>query len=535
MVKTADSTGLEISFRILGVEEKFRFENGEIRIGRRRDCDVVIDNSSISRHHATVSYEDDRWILRDNGSVNGLKLDGHTVTEHPLGDDRIAMGDVIVDFHVRLPVELDAKVGHREQTMSSSIDVGNLDGLFQTILKDDGTQTSFGQVAPTSVGASEIIQLMRVATDSLLSNDDLDSTLQTVLDLVFQHLPANQASVMLFDEDNKTLIPRMQRTADGGHPSELRMSRHIANAAVTTKQAVLVTDTEEDPRFNAAASIVSLGIRSAICAPLCHRGKVGGLLYVDRRSRNMFSHSHLEVLCILASLSAAAVERARLQTVVEHEREIRERLSRYNAPAVIDRIIQADTTEASGMVAEEREVSVLFADIVGFTSLSEHQPARAVTELLNEVFQVLTEEVFEHGGTLDKFIGDAVMVFFGAPLAQPDHAVRAVRTGLAMQQRIGDYNAKNPDRPPIGLRIGINTGPAVVGDIGALQRRDYTVIGDTVNTACRIESSIAEVGQVVVGKATQQQVSDAFDCSPLPEVQVKGKQQLIQAYVVSEN
>jgi len=529
LVSASNDAGLLICYRIRGIEKMHRFDLGDIRIGRLPDCDVVIDNASISRHHATVSLEDGRWILRDTGSVNGLKVLGKSVTEHILDNDRVTMGDIHVDFQVELAIDFDRGVSHQEQTMSSAIDAGNLDGLIQTILQEDPDATSHGRPNLASIGAGEIIQMMRVAMDSLLSNDNLDQTLATILDLIFQHLPANQASVMLFDENFKTLVPRMQRMADGSQPAELRMSRHIANAAITTKQAVLVTDTEEDPRFNAAASIVSMGIRSAICAPLCHRGSVAGLIYVDRRSSNMFSRSDLEVLCILANLSAAALERARLQSVVAQERDIRERLSRYNAPAVIEHIIQSD---ASGMAAEEREVSVLFADIVGFTGISEHRSARAVTELLNEIFQALTEEVFTQGGTLDKFIGDAVMVFFGAPLAQNDHAERAVRTGLAMQQRIQQFNTCNQDKPAIGLRIGINTGPAVVGDIGALQRRDYTVIGDTVNTACRIESEIAKVGQVVIGAATYDSVRDAFHCDPLPATQVKGKQQSIQAYVV---
>ena len=505
-----------------------------MRIGRRRDCDLVIDNNSISRHHATASFEHGRWILRDNKSVNGLRLRGRTVFEHALGDDRIALGDVVVDFHVDLPVELDAGVRHHEQRLSTAIDVGNPEHLFKSILEEDGAKTSFGKVLSSATDAAEIIQLMRVATDALLSNDDLDSTLETVVDLVFQHLPANQASVMLLDDDQKTLVPRLHRTAKGQRRADLRMSRHIANAAITSQQAVLVTDAEGDPRFNAAASIVSQGIQSAICAPLCHKGKVSGLIYVDRRARNIFTRSHLEVLSILASLSAAAVVRAQLQSAVDHEREIRERLSRYNAPAVIDRIIQVDALEASGMAADEREVSVLFADIAGFTQLSENQPAREVTELLNEVFQVLTEEVFAQGGTLDKFMGDAVMVFFGAPLPQPDHALRAVRTGLAMQQRIRQRNTENPQGPQLGLRIGINTGLAVVGDIGAIQRRDYTVIGDTVNTACRIESEIAAVGQVVIGSATFACVEAEFDCQAMTPTQVKGKQLALQTYLVTD-
>ena len=186
------------------------------------------------------------------------------------------------------------------------------------------------------------------------------------------------------------------------------------------------------------------------------------------------------------------------------------------------------------MAGEEREVSVLFADIAGFTALSENQSAQEVTELLNAVFQDLTEEVFEQGGTLDKFMGDAVMVFFGAPLPQPDHAQRAVQTALAMQRRIQRRNEENPQGPQLGLRIGINTGSAVVGDIGAVQRRDYTVIGDTVNTACRIESEIAEVGQVVIGSATFACVQTEFSCKEMPPTLVKGKQQALQTYLVED-
>ena len=122
--------------------------------------------------------------------------------------------------------------------------------------------------------------------------------------------------------------------------------------------------------------------------------------------------------------------------------------------------------------------------------------------LRDEVFEAMTEEVFKGDGTLDKFMGDAVMVFFGAPLQQDDHAERAVKVALGMQRCIEEFNARHPDMKPLGIRIGINSGPAVVGDIGAFRRRDYTVIGDTVNTASRIESTVARVGQVVIGPAT---------------------------------
>ena len=536
MVITQGQLGLKISFRSDGEKQEFEFEKGKITIGRRKGCDVVIQNSSVSRLHATVKLEKGRWILRDNGSANGLAVRGNLLKSHPLSDDRVLMGDVAVHFQIKLPVGIGGNVLHSEQKLSSSISVDNLDTLLETMLGDAPTKdrdtTQLGLREPTSLNAADIILIMRAATDAFLAHDDLDSILNQVLDLIFEHLPVNQASVLLLDHQTAQLMPHIQRAARGKSTQQIRISRHIANEAVTSKKAVLVMDAEQDPRFDASASIVSLGIRSAMAAPLCHKGKVSGLIYIDRRASNVFTHSHLEVLSILASLSAAAVDRAMLHAKIERERKIRERLSRYNAPAVIDRIVSADDLEACAMSSEEREVTVLFADISGFTSLSENMPARAVTELLNEIFQALTEEVFKEDGTLDKFIGDAVMVFFGAPLDQEDHAARAVRVALAMQKRIAELNQSRDPDEQFGIRIGINSGPVVVGDVGALQRKDYTVIGDTVNTACRIESFISLDGQVVIGAATYAAVKDEFDCTELAPVELKGKAEALTTYRV---
>ena len=183
------------------------------------------------------------------------------------------------------------------------------------------------------------------------------------------------------------------------------------------------------------------------------------------------------------------------------------------------------------MLAEDHEVSVLFADIVHFTSLAENMKPAEVIQLLNAIFERLADAVFRYDGTLDKYIGDAVMVVFGAPLPQQDHALRG---------QDGPLDAGSPrpaqqwplDGPILQIRIGINSGNAIVGDVGSPLRKEYTAIGDVVNTASRLESSMAGPGEIIVGPLTYEHVKDDFECQPLPEVQLRGRQQTIRPYRV---
>ena len=145
---------------------------------------------------------------------------------------------------------------------------------------------------------------------------------------------------------------------------------------------------------------------------------------------------------------------------------------------------------------------MLFADIGGFTSMSERMSPSAVALLLNDYLSRMTDVIFKYEGTLDKYIGDAIMAVFGAPLDMPDHAERAIRTALEMQERLAEWNAERKEGPAFRVRIGINSGKAVAGEIGSVNKKEYTVLGDTVNIASRLESSVAKPGMVVVGENT---------------------------------
>lgn len=201
-------------------------------------------------------------------------------------------------------------------------------------------------------------------------------------------------------------------------------------------------------------------------------------------------------------------------------------LSKYVSPAVIDQLVDSGQDPAAEVGSTE-ELSILFADIRGFTTLSERLPAKVVVCLLNEYLGQMTNVIFDHHGTLDKFIGDAILAFWGAPLRDEDHALRSVQCGLAMKRGLLELKAewlKRGQRQTMDIGIGINTGVCIVGNIGSVKKLEYTVIGDNVNLASRLEGLTKQYRlSFLIGEKTYELVKDKIHCRSVDRVVVKGK------------
>lgn len=223
-----------------------------------------------------------------------------------------------------------------------------------------------------------------------------------------------------------------------------------------------------------------------------------------------------------------------LVTEERHSRFIKGMFSRYVSPKVVEELVKDPNAELK-LGGNKQVVTVLFSDIRGFTTLSEELTPEAVVEKLNEYFQTWTDIIFKHDGTVDKFIGDAVMAIFGAPMAHPDDAARAVRAAWDMREALEKLNErwKEQGRRTLNIGVGINTGEAIVGNMGSHQAMGYTVIGDTVNLASRLESKTKDLGAfLLISETTYAAVKDLVEVETFSDVTVKGKSKALSVFAV---
>jgi adenylate cyclase len=518
----ADSPGVTFLVEYLdGTTEKHQqLGAGATVIGRAPTCDVVVNDSSVSRRHAQLSVLDGMCTVVDLGSRNGTYVNGQQIDSAQLNDgDRVVLGQ----FPLKLRSMASGNIIVTED--DASVNMGAV--IRRQVASDaDGVNVA-------SVDAPRLLKLISEISKTLVGTQPIDEVLAHVVELAFEATQATRALMMLYDEDTRALVPRIVRHR-GDAKGSTWISKTILDQVLRDRVSMLAMNAQVDPRLDMSHSIRALDIRSFMCAPLWHESEIIGVLYVDNPQHHKFTAADLDLFSAFSNYAAVAIAQARLAARVLEETRRRERLERYHSPAVADRILKSGAEADAALIAHERDLTVLFADLVGFTSMAEGLPPQQVAVLLNAFFARMADAIFQHDGTLDKFIGDSVLAIYGAPLDLPNHALNAVRSAQTMRRALAALNAERPDSV-LRMRIAIHTGVALVGDMGSPKRREYTVLGDVVNTAARIEESVAGAGQIVMTRATYDRLGGDVPAKSLGSMQLRGKGESVEMFEVIED
>lgn len=542
--------------------------NANYSIGRAKENDIVLNDRRVSRRHAQIVAEGSHFKLIDgyfvNGeiqrSINRVFVNGQPQLEKILEQgDEIVIGESRFEFRKLGETLSKASMGKTEFPDLEPPKPVNYDDqpLGHTQLLISATEiigTHSKTSIETNLATPEEIKILRRKAQVLDLLYEMSKTLGTVFDLkelfikatdlIFRGTPAERVVALIADEtvDGKildySLFPIAIKARDETLEKlteKLTISRTITQKVMRDKVALLSQDAKTDEQFRGAESIVSQGVRSTICAPLITESNVHGVMYADRFDPfATFSADDLELISAVAAQTAVTVETVKAHNRLAREEVARANYSRFMPEYVVKQLLENPDSFKLGGV--NQIITVLFADIRGFTALSENANPEKIVGLLNKYFSAMSEIIFAHGGTLDKYTGDGLMALFGAPTATPEDAKNALKAALTMQKRVVTLNneleAEGLSRIQTG--IGLHTGVATIGYIGSEQRSEYTAIGDTVNLASRLESN-ARGGQILISEATSIAAGEAFTFVPQKPLTVKNRQQPVSLFEVKWN
>lgn len=541
-----------------GRQWQYSFLSGAVcTIGRAPDNAVVIDDPRASRYHAHIkSGGDGTFTMVDGAVVNGqlrrsankVFINGEPHYEYQLKNgDRITIGASTLRFE-QAPEERTTEVRYDDKPLGHTQLLISANDVMTTVLHGKADDSAAAAASPARDKVLEALQrkanvlsALYEMSKTLGSVFDLDAIFAKATDVIFRSTPADRVVALLAEDggtgdlDDVKLTPIAMRARDQkleDHARKLSVGRTITRKVMRDRVALLSQDAASDEQFAGVDSIVSQGVRSTICAPLVAESRVHGALYADRLDPfAAFKPDDLELISAVAAQTAIAVENARAHERLAREEVARANYSRFLPEYVVKQMLEKPDSFKLGGV--NQTITILFADIRGFTRIAEHAPPEKIVGLLNRYFSAMTDIIFAHGGTLDKYLGDGLMALFGAPTATPEDASNALNAAVAMQRRIIGINQEFRDEglAEIGVGIGLHTGEVTVGYIGSERRSEYTAIGDAVNTASRLESN-AKGGEILISEATSKASHNRYKLNTREPIAVKNRQQPVILFEV---
>lgn len=511
-------------------------------VGRSVACELSLNDPTVSRQHAEIEVAagGEGIRVRDLASTNGTFLNGQRIYEGvaPPGS-RLSFGKVAFEIREEEPTAIVTP------GLSGTGEDLPLDATILRFMPIRGAANISENLVDTAQGTSRLriagqspadrqerkLELLIDIAKELSGQTDVDRLLERIVDLTFQVMSVDRVAILLSGDEGE-LLPRISRHREEGRSEPWRVPSAIARKVVKERVAVLLENVPVD--LAGDGTILRHQVQSALCAPLLgSQGTMLGLIYLDNLgATHSFGEEDLEFLAAFSGMAAVALENSRLIERARREAVVLSNFQRYFAPDLAEQIAAQEGSVQLG--GSKRRVTVLFSDIRGFTSLSEAMSPDEIATLLTEYFTVMVEIVFEHGGTLDKFIGDALMALWGAPIAHEEDPDRATRAAVAMQRALERLNDEwsRKGRPRLSVGIGISLGDVFAGNIGSDRRLEYTVIGDAVNTAARLCAE-AGPGEILIADPLFRELATPPPGENLEPLPLKGKAQAVSVYRVS--
>lgn len=491
-------------------------------VGRLSGNHVQILDALVSKNHCMIlADEQGSYKIKDLGSRNGTfvnkqPVQGEVVLEN---GDEITIGMTSCTFISDKPESLVALDDDRSQILV-------FDQIYPGALRDDRFLPEKEIKDEKNLRAD--YEKLRVAVE--LQRDiglelDLNRIFNRILARTFEFLECDQAVILMADQNGNM---ELQAFKTKSKKEKLVVSSTVIKRVQEDKVGIISADALADERFQEALSIVSQKVRSSMAVPIMYEEDLLGIMIIESSAAIMaYGEKDLLLFTNIAHQTANLVKMAEMAKKIKAEAVTRERFQRLLSPDLAELVVSGQLKVEKG--GEIRTATVLFADIRGFTSMCENMQAAEVLNFLNEHFELMVEIAFKYEGTVDKFVGDMIMVVWGAPVSHPDDPVRAVRAALEMQYALEIYNQNC--KPEIRIGIGINTDELVAGYIGSTRTMSYSVIGDSVNTAARL-CSAAGPGQILISRNTHKHVQDHFEIADFNPIRVKGKSKAIKVYGV---
>jgi len=369
--------------------------------------------------------------------------------------------------------------------------------------------------------------------EQFLSSTSEQEVFDGLIDIVVKETGANRVSIMWYREEEECLRIVAARGLDADLVESIRLQPgdQVAGWVYQKgKPVILNRDSQDQSIF--ASLLQRQEISAAVSFPITIRGKIMGVLNISQsREEVRFSEADIELLAVVSSQAAMALANVRFRRVLQEKTRVRTLFEQYVAPEVAELLI----TSGSDLVGlgEIKNVTVFFADIRESTTLVQHLDLKELRSFLNEFFQIFTEIIFENRGTVDKFMGDAVLAIFGAPIELENQNLTAVQTAVDIREQFEKLRmkwvARREDFSIIDIAIGVTCGDVFLGNVGSSHRFDYTVIGTPVNVAQRIAAA-SPPGHIHITREVKEHVEPYFEIVEVGSMRLRGVEKLVPVY-----